>query len=139
MKQPNSIDKHIGTRIRMRRMQLGLTQEKLADALGVSFQQVQKYEKGTNRVGGSRMAEIARLLDVDVGFFYQGAPGADTSKLAGAEFSLMDEFMASREGLMIARAFVRIPNAKVRATIAASIAALSEAMEPAPLTIMAAE
>jgi transcriptional regulator with XRE-family HTH domain len=125
----NAIDKHIGARIRMRRQQLGVSQEKLAEALAVSFQQVQKYEKGQNRVGGSRMARIAEALQVEVGFFYQNAPGTDTSRPAGGEYSLMDEFMASREGLIIAQAFVRIPNPRIRATIAASIRNICEAME----------
>lgn len=140
-RNPNdhSIDRHIGARIRMRRMQLGISQEKLAEALDVTFQQVQKYEKGDNRVGGSRMAAIANTLDVAVGFFYQDLPGTDTTRPQGAEFSLMDEFMASREGLIIAQAFVRIPNPKVRAAIAASIKNLSDSMEPEPKLIMAAE
>lgn len=129
MSRMNDIDKHIGARIRMRRQQLGISQTMLAEALGVTFQQVQKYEKGMNRVGGSRMAVIAKALDVDVGFFYQGAPGSDPSQPQGGEFSLMDEFMASREGLIIAQAFVRIPNPRVRATIAASIRNICEAME----------
>lgn len=142
MRSPiNPVDKHIGARIRMRRLQIGLSQEALAETMGLSFQQVQKYEKGMNRVGGSRMAVIADALQVAVGFFYQGAPGTDTSQPAHAdsEFSLMDEFMASRDGLIIARAFVRIPDPKIRATIAASIKNICEAMEPERKTIMAAE
>lgn len=129
MSRMNDIDKHIGARIRMRRQQLGISQTTLADTLHVSFQQVQKYEKGQNRVGGSRMAVIAKALEVDVGFFYQNAPGTDASQPQSGEFSLMDEFMASREGLIIAQAFVRIPNPRVRATIAASIRNICEAME----------
>lgn len=129
MSRMNDIDRHIGARIRMRRQQLGISQEKLAEALRLSFQQVQKYEKGQNRIGGSRMAVIAKALEVEVGFFYQGAPGSDPGRTNGGAFSLMDEFMASREGLIIAQAFVLIPNPRVRATIAASIRNICEAVE----------
>jgi transcriptional regulator with XRE-family HTH domain len=125
------VDRHIGTRIRMRRLQLGMTQGELGEALGVSFQQVQKYEKGLNRVGGSNLAAIADKLGVAVGFFYQGAPGQEGAQPASAEALLMDQFIASRDGLIIARAFVQISSPKVRAIVASSIAALLQAaMEP---------
>lgn len=112
-RDPRAVDKHIGARIRMRRGELGIGQAALGDKLGVSFQQVQKYEKGANRVGGSRMAAIAEVLQVDVGFFYLDSPG-----VTGPCDSVMDNFMASRDGLMIAQAFVRIANPEVRAAIA---------------------
>src|SRR5690242_21949001 len=73
-KAPNPIDQHVGSRVRMRRMMLGMSQEKLGAALGLTFQQVQKYEKGTNRIGASRMAQISETLQVPVAFFYEGAP-----------------------------------------------------------------
>src|SRR5947207_14839601 len=73
-KAPNPIDKHVGSRVRMRRMMLGMSQEKLGDALGLTFQQVQKYEKGTNRIGASRLQQISLILQVPVGFFFEGAP-----------------------------------------------------------------
>ena len=73
-KSPNPIDKHVGSRVRMRRMMLSMSQEKLGDALGVTFQQVQKYEKGANRIGASRLHHIARILQVPVAFFFEGAP-----------------------------------------------------------------
>jgi len=73
-KAPNPIDKHVGSRVRMRRMMLSMSQEKLGDALGLTFQQVQKYEKGTNRVGASRLQQIAQILQVPVSFFFEGAP-----------------------------------------------------------------
>ena len=69
-KAPNPIDKHVGSRVRMRRMMLGMSQEKLGDALGLTFQQVQKYERGANRVGASRLHELSRVLDVPVSFFF---------------------------------------------------------------------
>ena len=73
-KAPNPIDKHVGSRVRMRRMMLTMSQEKLGDALGLTFQQVQKYEKGTNRIGASRLQQISHILQVPVGFFFEGAP-----------------------------------------------------------------
>src|SRR4026207_2406335 len=73
-KAPNPIDRHVGSRVRMRRMMLSMSQEKLGDALGLTFQQVQKYEKGTNRIGASRLQQIAHILQVPVAFFFEGAP-----------------------------------------------------------------
>ena len=73
-KSPNLIDKHVGTRVRMRRMMLRMSQEKLADALGLTFQQVQKYENGTNRIGASRLQSISHILHVPISFFFEGAP-----------------------------------------------------------------
>ena len=73
-KAPNPIDKHVGSRVRMRRMMVGMSQEKLGDALGLTFQQVQKYEKGTNRIGASRLQQISIILQVPVSFFFEGAP-----------------------------------------------------------------
>ena len=82
-KAPNPIDKHVGSRVRMRRMMLSMSQEKLGDALGLTFQQVQKYEKGTNRVGASRLQQIAQILQVPVAFFFEGA--SDASAVATSE------------------------------------------------------
>src|SRR6201999_1999097 len=73
-KTPNPIDRHVGSRVRMRRMMLSMSQEKLADGLRLTFQQVQKYEKGTNRIGSSRLQQIADILQVPVAFFFEGAP-----------------------------------------------------------------
>src|SRR5881296_4767607 len=73
-KAPNPIDKHVGSRVRMRRMMLAMSQEKLGDALGLTFQQVQKSEKGTNRIGASRLQQISHILQVPVAFFFEGAP-----------------------------------------------------------------
>lgn len=135
---PNPIDKHVGTRIRMRRLQLGISQEALAGDLDLSFQQVQKYEKGTNRIGGSRMAAIARLLKVDVGHFYEGAPQAGKPIAAGADPAMAD-FMASRDGLIIAKAFCAIPDPQVRRIIALAIGKIGRVMTPKPVLLRAAE
>jgi transcriptional regulator with XRE-family HTH domain len=136
---PNPIDTHIGTRIRMRRLQLGMSQDKLAEGLGLTFQQVQKYEKGKNRVGGSRLARIAQLLGVDVGFFFQGAPGTDTGHPLARIDSTMDEFISSKDGLIIAEAFVQIADPNVRHVIAVAISQIGRALTPKPIILMAAE
>ena len=86
-KAPNPIDKHVGSRVRMRRMMIGMSQEKLGEKLGITFQQIQKYEKGTNRVGASRLQQIATSLSVPPSFFFEGAPvpdGADINEKAMA-------------------------------------------------------
>jgi transcriptional regulator with XRE-family HTH domain len=110
----NPVDSHIGLRIRSRRLALGKSQEWLGDQLGLSFQQVQKYEKGTNRVGGSRMVQIANVLQTEPSFFFEGGPPNDT---VGAPKSVngkrtsedpLDRFMATRAGIELARAFVKI-------------------------------
>ena len=79
-KIPNPVDKHAGSRVRMRRVMLSMSQEKLGDALGLTFQQVQKYEKGSNRMGSSRLQQIANVLQVPVTFFFDGAPGQIKAK-----------------------------------------------------------
>ena len=78
-KVPNPIDKHVGGRVRMRRMMLSMSQEKLGDAIGLTFQQVQKYEKGTNRVGASRIQQISEILQVPVSFLFEGGPSGTAS------------------------------------------------------------
>jgi transcriptional regulator with XRE-family HTH domain len=109
------IDKHVGSRVRMRRMMLGISQEKLGDALGLTFQQVQKYEKGGNRISASRLQHISQVLQVPVPFFFEGAPGGvDVT----AEFpSYVSEFLATSDGLALTKAFMRIENAKLRRLI----------------------
>ena len=82
-KVPNPIDRHVGSRVRMRRMLAGVSQEKLGEALGLTFQQVQKYEKGANRISASRLQQIAKMLEVPVSFFFDGAPSGDAPEGAG--------------------------------------------------------
>ena len=79
MKAPNPVDKYVGSRVRMRRIMLGMSQEKLGEALGLTFQQIQKYEKGTNRVGASRLQQISEILQVPVSFLFEGGPGGIAS------------------------------------------------------------
>src|SRR5258706_13748740 len=82
-RRPNPIDLHVGSRVRLRRMMLGMSQEKLGERLGITFQQIQKYEKGTNRIGASRLQHIARVLSVPVSFFFEDAPGAPSDQPGG--------------------------------------------------------
>jgi transcriptional regulator with XRE-family HTH domain len=116
-KLPNPIDKHVGSRVRMRRMMLGMSQEKLGDAIGLTFQQVQKYEKGTNRMGSSRLQQIANAMQVPVTFFFEDVPGQ--SKLDGKAPSpaYVSEFLATSDGLALTKAFMRIKNATLRRCI----------------------
>ncbi len=120
-KAPNPIDKHVGSRVRMRRMMLNMSQEKLGDALGLTFQQVQKYEKGTNRIGASRLQQIANILQVPVSFFFEGAPhipGSPTSGMSEAPSpAYVSDFLATSDGLSLTKAFMRIKNSKLRRRI----------------------
>lgn len=124
-RRPNPIDVHVGSRVRFRRMLLGMSQEKLAERLGLTFQQIQKYEKGINRIGASRLFDLAKVLSVPVQFFYEEVPtnGADTAHLipdgfseGTAETSIV-EFLKSRDGLELNKAFVRIQDVKARRAI----------------------
>jgi len=116
-KLPNPTDKHVGSRVRMRRMMLGISQEKLGDALGLSFQQVQKYEKGANRISASRLQYLTQILQVPVSFFFEGAPRLPgASQAAGTAPSPDDvtDFLATSDGLALTKAFTRIKDRKLR-------------------------
>jgi transcriptional regulator with XRE-family HTH domain len=124
-RRANPIDLHVGSRVRLRRMLLGMSQEKLAERLGLTFQQVQKYEKGVNRIGASRLFDLSHVLGVPVQFFYEDAPigvagegGAGTAGFAerSADREVVD-FLNSREGIELTKAFVRIGDPKVRRSI----------------------
>ena len=118
-KAPNPIDKHVGSRVRMRRMMLSMSQEKLGDALGLTFQQVQKYEKGTNRIGASRLQQIAHILQVPISFFFEGAPhsaGHGGMNEAPSPAYVAD-FLATSDGLSLTKAFMRIKSSKLRRRI----------------------
>jgi transcriptional regulator with XRE-family HTH domain len=121
-KAPNPIDKHVGSRVRMRRMMLAMSQEKLGDALGLTFQQVQKYEKGTNRIGASRLQQISSILQVPVSFFFEGAAqlegGSGRNEANDAPSpAYVSDFLATSDGLALTKAFMRIPDAKLRRRI----------------------
>jgi transcriptional regulator with XRE-family HTH domain len=119
-KAPNPIDKHVGSRVRMRRMMLGMSQEKLGDSLGLTFQQVQKYEKGTNRIGASRLQQISHILQVPVAFFFEGAPDlpGEAPQMGEAPSpAYVSDFLATSDGLALTKAFMRISDAKLRRRI----------------------
>ena len=123
-KSPNATDIHVGSRIRLRRVMLGLSQEKLGDGLGITFQQVQKYEKGTNRVGASRLQHISELLDVHISYFFEGA-AETTEDRALAAPSLLSQFMNSKEGVSLAKAFCGIEDSRVRRRVLELVQSLS--------------
>src|ERR1039458_663668 len=119
-KTPNPIDKHVGSRVRMRRMMLSMSQEKLGDALSLTFQQVQKYEKGTNRIGASRLQQISNILQVPVSFFFEGAPhlhGRSGGMSEAPSPDYVSEFIATSDGLSLIKAFTLIKNKKLRRRI----------------------
>jgi transcriptional regulator with XRE-family HTH domain len=119
-KAPNPVDRYVGSRVRMRRIMLGMSQEKLGEALGLTFQQVQKYEKGTNRVGASRLQQISEILQVPVSFLFEGGPSGAANAggfSAGTSPSYVSDFLATSEGLALTRAFTRISDAKLRRSI----------------------
>ncbi|MFK4825076.1 helix-turn-helix domain-containing protein [Paenochrobactrum sp. BZR 588] len=119
-KKPNPIDIHVGSRIRLRRNMLGFSQEKLGESLGITFQQIQKYEKGTNRVGASRLQAISSILNVPVSFFFEDAPGSETQTTGFAEendSTYIVDFMNSNEGVQLTRAFTKITDPKIRRKI----------------------
>jgi transcriptional regulator with XRE-family HTH domain len=111
--EPNPIDVRVGHRIKVRRRELGLSQSALADSLGVTFQQVQKYEKGRNRIGAGRLTQIARFLKVSPSVFFERAAMANDEVLRD-----IDDFVASKEGMDLMRAMAKVENEKVRHHIA---------------------
>jgi len=129
-KQPNPIDSHVGSRVRLRRMMTGMSQEKLGEHLGITFQQIQKYEKGINRIGASRLQSISNVLQVPVSFFFEGAPDpGGVGDLEGFEENsseYMIEFLSSTEGLQLNRAFSKIKDGKVRRRIVDLVKSLAD-------------
>jgi transcriptional regulator with XRE-family HTH domain len=123
--RPSPIDTHVGSRVRLRRTLLGMSQEKLGEALGLTFQQVQKYERGVNRIGASRLFDLSRVLDVPIGFFFDDMPGNSgggggmmRSRLAGGfaeqQEGFEDDTLHKRETLELVRAYYRINEPAVR-------------------------
>ncbi len=133
-KAPNPIDEFVGKRVRLQRVLMGLSQEKLGTALGLTFQQVQKYEKGTNRIGASRLQEIAKILGVPPGFFFEGAPTPVHSGMSETGFSekehasaYVSDFISTVEGMQLTKAFVRIRKRAVRQRIVDLVTTLANA------------
>jgi transcriptional regulator with XRE-family HTH domain len=131
-KKPNPVDIHVGSRVRLRRTMLGMSQEKLGESLGITFQQIQKYEKGTNRIGASRLQRISEVMTVPVSFFFEDAPtgpstGTGLQEPTGPDFVV--DFLSSSEGLQLNRAFVRIADPKVRRRVIDLVRTLAESGE----------
>jgi transcriptional regulator with XRE-family HTH domain len=132
-RKPNPMDIHVGSRVRLRRMVIGMSQEKLGEKMGLTFQQIQKYEKGTNRIGASRLYQLSQIMDVPVQFFFEDAPLHVANRHAAVagfhesktEAFLLD-FLNSRDGLELNRAFVKITDPKVRKRVVELVRALSE-------------
>ncbi len=129
-KTPNPIDIHVGSRVRLKRTMQSLSQEKLGESLGVTFQQVQKYEKGANRIGASRLQQISSILQTPVSFFFDGAPGHDSARAGGfAEGGSQDytiDFLSTNEGIQLNKAFARIKDPKVRKKIVDLVKSLAD-------------
>jgi transcriptional regulator with XRE-family HTH domain len=119
--KPNPVDVHVGARVRLRRTLLGMSQEKLGEAIGLTFQQVQKYERGANRIGSSRLYDLARVLDVPVSFFFEDMPSTVSAKSPARQRGMAEEEpdyepdpLAKRETLELVRAYYRIADPQVR-------------------------
>lgn len=124
-KSPNPVDIHVGSRVRLRRMMIGMSQERLGERIGLTFQQVQKYEKGANRIGASRLYAISKILEVPVEFFFQDMPtsvagdenGRPTGMAETDETAFVMDFVNSSEGLQLNTSFKRIENSDTRRKI----------------------
>lgn len=129
-KTPNPIDVHVGARVRLRRTMLSLSQEKLGESLGITFQQIQKYEKGTNRIGASRLQKLSEILKTPVSFFFEDVPGSRqniTGELSETDSpNYVVDFLSSSEGLQLNKAFANIKDPKVRKKIIDLVRSLSE-------------
>jgi transcriptional regulator with XRE-family HTH domain len=123
-KSANPVDKHVGGRIRMRRKLLGMSLEKLGDGLGLTFQQVQKYEKGTTCIGASRLQHISQILQVPVPFFFEGAPhqlGESEGTEDAPSPAYVFDFFATTDGLALTKAFMQIKEPRLRRRIVALV------------------
>jgi len=122
----NAIDQHVGQRVRAQRLLKGMSQQALASALGLTFQQVQKYERGVNRIGAGRLSQIAAVLGTSIGFFYEGAPRAGGPKSEDdARMMRLTGFLATKQGQQLVRSFEAIPDGVLRQRVLALMAALS--------------
>jgi transcriptional regulator with XRE-family HTH domain len=128
-RSPNPVDGHVGSRVRMRRLMLEMSQEKLGNELGLTFQQVQKYEKGTNRIGAGRLHQLSYILDVPVSFFFEGAPrpaGLPSRNRRDAPSpDYMTAFLATANGQALVKAFMRIKRTTVRRSIVRLLEAIA--------------
>ncbi len=130
-KTPNPVDRHVGSRVRMRRILLGMSQEKLGEQLQLTFQQIQKYEKGMNRIGASRLQQISRILGVPVEYFFEGAPQLSERPPVENGFddqgdaTYVADFLATNEGVQLNRAFLKIKDPKLRRRVVELVTAIA--------------
>ncbi|ALL14478.1 helix-turn-helix domain-containing protein [Caulobacter henricii] len=129
-RRPNPVDLHVGGRVRMRRKLLGVSQEQLAESLGLTFQQVQKYERGANRVSASKLYEIAKTLQVPVSFFFDGLAdpmgGSEADEVGLHAERVVQEFLTTPEGIELAEVFPRIGRGKVRRQVLDLVRAMAD-------------
>jgi transcriptional regulator with XRE-family HTH domain len=123
---PHPVDRHVGLRIRMRRKELGVSQEKLAESLGLTFQQVQKYERAANRVSASKLWEIARALNASVAYFYEGLGGSEDVETDPLPNLGAQAFLMTPEGVELASVFPRLARARVRRKVVELVRALAD-------------
>jgi len=129
-KAPNPVDRHVGSRVRMRRMLVGMSQEKLGDSLGITFQQIQKYEKGINRIGASRLQTIAETLGVPVQFFFENDTEPTTYNLVSNGRDDLNAFLASKDAQALNRAFMAIESPAIRQKLVALAKSLARNTHP---------
>jgi transcriptional regulator with XRE-family HTH domain len=129
-KTPGPVDKHVGERIRMRRIMLHMSQETLAKKLDLTFQQVQKYEKGTNRIGASRLYQISEILGVPVAFLFEDLPGAKNRASEHSLPSYLVEFMGTAQGQRLVEALGRISDKSVRSHLVRIIETMADNAPP---------
>ena len=128
---PDPVDVHVGLAVKAYRLRAGMNQQSLGKAVKVTFQQIQKYEKGTNRIGASRLQHISTVLGVSVSFFFDGLPAVTAGAAGAAGFAedaspaYVSDFLATSEGIALTRAFLKIPDSKVRRRIVDLVEALA--------------
>jgi len=131
---PNPVDRHVGLRIRMRRKELGISQERLAESIGLTFQQVQKYERAANRVSASKLWEMSRALSTNIGYFYEGLGDGVEPRGSNLPREAMQEFLMTPEGIELAALFPKVPKGRVRRRILDLVRAMAddaETLDPA--------
>ena len=133
-RKPHPTDTHVGSRLRYRRMIIGMSQEKLGERMNLTFQQIQKYEKGTNRIGASRLFQLSKVLDVPVGYFFedafaQSSPATDAGEEGAEPLDEVQEFVRSKEGLSLIRTFLGISDPRVRTRVIALIKTMANRNE----------
>lgn len=135
-KAPNPVDVHVGKRIRMRRVERKMSTITLGEAIGLTFQQIQKYEKGMNRVGASRLQEISNVLEIPVSFLFEGAPGSLMSESENTLPDYIVDVMRSPEGVRLVQAFIKITDPNVRRDIVRMVNSIADSVQPKSADIL---